>query len=144
MSAAASTEILSNGNSRLPIEGLFDRLASGPLDRTFEAYGNFVEVDPVNMRGEPLLPPGGVSFFGNFHTYSHVFNIHTTDAGLIERLTAAIRANQQRADYLAQPDETERKRQEEAARLERDRVRDEERERRLQAELKSIQRRKAA
>jgi hypothetical protein len=80
------------------IEALIAVLAEHPLDRTFEPeqYGNFVTVDPVNMRGEALLPPGGVSFFGNFFTLSHVFNIDVTDAATIERLTVAIRANQQR------------------------------------------------
>lgn len=126
------------------IEALFARLETDPLDRTFEAYGNFIIADPVNMRGEPMLPAGGVSFFGNFHTYSHVFNIDATDADLIARLTTAIRKNQQRADYLSQPDEAERARREEAARRERDRMRDEERERQLRAELKSLSQRRAA
>ena len=99
-----TTTIISNGGCarNQPIEGLFARLESDTLCRSFEAYGNFIQVDPVNLKGEPFLPMGGVCFFGNFATYSHVFNIHTDDADLIERLTAAIRANQTRPEYLAQ------------------------------------------
>lgn len=99
-----TTTIHSNGGGKVQdIEALFDRLASHPLDRTFEAYGDFVTVDPVNGRGEPMIGPGGAAFFGNFLTYSHVFRLETDDPELVARLTAAIRSNQQRADYLDQP-----------------------------------------
>ncbi|OAS26304.1 hypothetical protein [Methylobacterium platani] len=88
-----TTEILSNGSGSVqPLEALFARLESDTLDRSFEAYGNFVEECSNGM----------TSFFGNFLTYSHVFNVMTDDADLIERLTAAIRRNQQSADYLDQ------------------------------------------
>lgn len=103
------TTIQSNGSKWAgeepdSIEMLLDVLANHPLDRTFEdeRFGNFVIADPVNMRGENLLPAGGVSFFGNFLTVSHVFSIDSTDADAIARLTIAIRANQRRPDYLAQ------------------------------------------
>jgi hypothetical protein len=100
-----TTIINSNGGGRtLPIEALFDRLASDPLDRTFERYGNFVSLDPEGFDGKAAFVPGTVHFFGNFQTYSHVFSITTDEAALADRLTAAIRENQQRADYLAQPD----------------------------------------
>lgn len=92
-----TTTIHSNGSGRiLPIEELFSRLQSEPLDRTFDddRFGRFVYAHDTE--------PGVVCFFGNFHTYSHVFNICTDDAELIERLTAAIRLNQQRPDYLSQ------------------------------------------
>lgn len=102
------TRIESNGSRwagqhPFPISALFARLQSDPLDRTFERYGNFANAEPVNLKGEPMCP-GGVHFFGNFLTYSHVFSVMTDDADLIERLTKAIRDNQNRADYLAQPD----------------------------------------
>lgn len=143
------TEIFSNGNSGNNVEtldALFALLDREPLDRTFEpeCYGNFIMVDPVNVRGEALLPPGGVSFFGNFFNWSHVFNIHTTDPDLIDRLTKAIRANQQRPDYLAQDDEVETKRKAEARRRERDAVRSAERKRVLERELAHINRLEAA
>jgi hypothetical protein len=98
-----TTTIHSNGGGNAqPIEALFARLTSDPLDRTFEHYGDFV-LEPVDMKGRPMGEAGSVLFWGNFLTYSHVFSVITNDADLIERLTAAIRANQQRSDYLAQP-----------------------------------------
>ena len=68
-------------------------IAAEPLSRTFELYGNFV-ID----KGD-----GGTRFWGNFAAVSHVFCIDTNDPALVERLTTAIRANQQTAAYLAQP-----------------------------------------
>src|SRR5690349_17466719 len=143
------TEIISNGSTwggqdPFPVEKLFERLASDPLDRIFESYGNFIEVDPVNSRGEALLPKGGVCFSGNFLTYSHVFDVRTTDPVLIERLTAAIRANQQRPDYLAQPDEAARQHAEREAYASKLAAEDAERARKLERELSSIRRRQAA
>lgn len=101
-----TTTINSNGGGRaLPLDALFERLASHPLDRTFEApaFGAFIQHDPISVAGEAMTAPGGVHFFGNFFTYSHVFSILTDDQDLIERLTAAILVNQLRPDYLAQP-----------------------------------------
>ncbi len=102
--AVYTTNIISNGNfpegnfyndaTKAGLQYLCDRLASEPLDRTFECYGNFV-IAPED--GETLT-----RFFGNFFTYSHVFSIDTDDPQVIERLTALIRSNQQRADYLEQ------------------------------------------
>jgi hypothetical protein len=98
------TIIHSNGGGRtLPIEALFARLASHTLDRTFEAYGDFIQNALINERGEQLGPPGAVGFFGNFFDYSHVFNIWTDDADLIARLSAAVAANKASAAYRAQP-----------------------------------------
>jgi hypothetical protein len=98
-----TTTIISNGskwNGQDPdsIETLFKVLDMFALDRTFEKYGNFVIIEPVSEAGEHLVP-NGVRFFGNFAEISHVFSIDTDDPELIERLTAAIRKNQQRADY---------------------------------------------
>lgn len=131
-----TTKIISNGGGKtLPISALFDRLASNVLDRTFEAYGNFVEIDPLNEKGAAIYPSGTASFFGNFFDYSHVFNIATDDRDLIDRLTAAIRANQQRADYLAQQTPEERAAELNAQRLERDRSHQEQRERHARSVL---------
>lgn len=79
------------------IDELLSRLAAEPLDRTFEdeRFGNFAYAD------EDVADV--VCFFGNFKHYSHVFNIRSNDPSLIEALTTAIRANQQRHDYLSQP-----------------------------------------
>lgn len=123
----ATTTIQSNGSKWAgdepdSIETLLDVLANHPLDRTFEdeRFGNFVIADPVNLRGDKLLPVGGVSFFGNFLTLSHVFSIDSTDADVIARLTTAIRLNQQRPDYLAQDTWADVQAREQTARLERD------------------------
>lgn len=122
------TTIEANGSGQvLPIKALFGRLAENTLDPTFEKYGNFAYA-PENDGGEALLPPGGMTFFGNFYDYSHVFNIWTTDAKLIKRLTAAIRANQAKPEYAqAKVEVAERERRDVARILERDRKRDEER-----------------
>ena len=86
------------------IERLLAVLADYPLDRSFEAFGNFASRNAVNRRGKPLDGiPGNYHFFGNFHGLSHVFRITTDDEEIGERLTAAICANQERPDYLAQP-----------------------------------------
>ena len=91
-----TTTIISNGSKwagEAPdiIDDLLEVLASQPLDRRFEMSGNFIE--PFN---------GETRFWGNFLTVSHVFNIDTDEPDVIKRLTAAIRENQQRPDYLAQ------------------------------------------
>jgi hypothetical protein len=117
------------------IDLLLQRLNDYALDRTFEAFGNFIDANPVNMAGKPLLPPGWVNFFGNFQEYSHVFRIDTDDVDLIERLTAAIRANQQRPDYLSQSDYAEVKAKLAAEALARDRLRQAKREREARAVL---------
>ncbi len=90
---------------------MFSRLESDVLDRTFERYGNFIEPSETT--------PGATSFFGNFQTHSHVFNITTDDAYLIERLSAGILRNKARADYLAQPTVEEQEAAIEASRADR-------------------------
>jgi hypothetical protein len=91
-----TTKIRSNGGGNpQPIEALFARLESDTLDRTFEAYGNFIE--------RIAAFPEVVCFWGNFLTYSHVFSVDTDEPELVERLTAAIRANQQTPAYRHQP-----------------------------------------
>lgn len=86
---STKTIITSNGPGYvLPIDALFARLASDVLDPTFEEYGDFVEAEGAKW-----------SFFGNFQTYSHVFNIVTSDAKLAKRLIAAIKANKATPAY---------------------------------------------
>lgn len=98
------TIIHSNGGGNpQPIEALFARLESDTLDRTFEAFGDFVTVDPINLRGEPMTAPGGAAIFGNFLTYSHVFRIETDDIDLIQRLSSAIATNKATPAYKRQP-----------------------------------------
>jgi hypothetical protein len=137
-----ATEILSNGSKWAgeqpdSIDDLLAVLAAEPLDRIHEAYGNFIE---VAAEGDTWAEPGTVGFHGNFLNLSHVFDIRTTDAGVIERLTAAIRTNQQRADYLAQPDHAQRKAAEEAARQARDEKKRKERLVELAREMKALER----
>ncbi len=90
------------------IDKLCEVLGEYTLDRYWECYGSggFITVpdtdSPVNN--------GMHHFFGNFSKLSHVFNIETDEPEVIERLTRAIRANQQTAGYLAQPDPVEAKR----------------------------------
>ena len=85
------------------IEALVEMLATHPLDRTWENYGNFAyEAEAVD--GTPIGGlVEGIAFSGNFFTYSFGFYLVSNEADVIERLTAAIRANQLRADYLDQP-----------------------------------------
>lgn len=91
------TEIISNGSKWAgepldTVDDLLRVLSECSLDRTFEDYGNFIMPE-----GE-----GIVHFWGNFFDISHVFSIRTDDAPTIERLTLAIRANQERSSYTSQ------------------------------------------
>ena len=81
------------GQDAAGVDELLEVIAAEPLSRTFEIYGNFIIAD-----GE-----GSTRFWGNFAAISHVFCVDTNDSAIIERLTTAIRANQQTAAYLAQP-----------------------------------------
>jgi hypothetical protein len=98
-----------------PIERLFERLARLTLDPRFEEYGNFAyeprdsrEVwteDGVHEEEDlgPVYPefPGTVRFWGSFYDYAAGFDLDTDEPELIERLTAAIRANQATDAYRA-------------------------------------------
>ena len=77
------------------IEKLMEVLKEEPLDRRFEAFGDFC------YPSEGL--PGNIRFMGNFFRLSHVFNIDTNDIGLIKKLARAIDLNKQRPDYKSQP-----------------------------------------
>jgi hypothetical protein len=88
------------GEEPATINDLVTMLNTHPLDPSFERYGNFIIANPISATTrEPLLPKGGVRFFGNFYAYSHGFSIDTDEAAIIDGLTTAIRANQQTADY---------------------------------------------
>jgi len=105
------TVITSNGSkwagqSPDSIELLLEVLANNPLDRRFEAYGDFIYgldsehgYTTAELRAAAV---GWVSFHGNFFKLSHVFNIRSNDSKVIEQLTSAIRSNQKRPDYLSQ------------------------------------------
>ena len=104
--------IVSNGSKwagQAPdsLDKLIEVLDQYPLDRTFEKYGNFIHKSVKwgrNGKGPSPYPdaPNVVVFFGNFYGLSHVFNIHTDESEVIDRLTKAIRKNKKRADYQSQ------------------------------------------
>ena len=75
------------------VESLLLALAEHPLDRTFEIYGDFIYQSD----------DGKWWAFGNFLDLSHVFRIEADSRDELAEIEAAIRANQQRDDYLAQP-----------------------------------------
>lgn len=99
-------EIRSNGSKwygQTPdtIEQLLEVLKTYTLDPTFEKYGNFI-YPYVPYRGwndKNQVYKGCTLISGNFYTLSHVFSIITDDLVLMERITAAIRDNQQTEDY---------------------------------------------
>lgn len=103
------TIIVSNGGGYTMegpegIDHLLARLESEVLDPRFEQFGNFIVTE------DSALEEGQTQFFGNFVTYSHVFDIRSDDPDVVARLTAAIRANQQTPAYLAAlEDEQERR-----------------------------------
>ena len=91
------TTIIDNGSNWAggepdTLDDLCAVLKSEPLNRDFEAFGNFILADDAPV----------IRFWGNFANVSHVFSIDSDDPAVIERLTKAIRENQQRADYLSQ------------------------------------------
>ena len=108
------------------IDELLKTLAEHPLDPRFEEYGNFITHDPcVGVQnpnwtwgnGEPQWIDGPrmyeshvVRFGGNFFEVSRGFSIDTNVPEIIERLTQAIRANQQTEAYLRYKAEIEAKR----------------------------------
>lgn len=97
MTTPLNTYINSNGSrwygeAPATIEDLLNVLKIKTLDRWFELHGNFI------LEGDE----GTTRFFGNFFDVSHVFHIITNDPEVVERLTTAIRTNQQKPEYLAQ------------------------------------------
>ncbi len=82
------------------IETLLNVLQTYTLDPTFEKYGNFItDYNPIHWDDKNKHLKGCMSFFGNFRTLSHVFNIITDDRGIINQLTVAIRNNQETNEY---------------------------------------------
>ncbi len=82
------------------IDKLCEVLGEYALDRSWERYGAGVFITAPDP--DSPVHNGAHHFFGNFAKLSHVFNIDTDEPEVIERLTRAIRANQQTAEYLAQ------------------------------------------
>ena len=110
------------GEEEDDLDELFKVLAETPLDPRLERYGNFITPAPcagvqnpnwTRGSGEPQWIDGPrlyavhvVSFSGNFLEVSHGFSIDTNVPEIIERLTTAIRANQQTEAYLRYKAET--------------------------------------
>lgn len=111
-----SVIILSNGSKWAgqepdTIEDLLDVLATSPLDRRFENYGNFYTpmgeckfCDDRGVHNHSTEMEGMAHFGGNFFELSHVFSIYTDEQGVIDKLLAAVQGNQKRDDYLEQKD----------------------------------------
>ena len=122
-----TTTIISNGSKwagEAPdsIATLLDVLGTHALHRLFESHlgegtGAFISVCQAS---EKWALPGTTRFHGNFIGLSHVFSIDTDDPDLIDRLTAAIKANVERPDYLSQPTWQQRQAAVEAHRAQQD------------------------
>lgn len=83
------TVMTSNGSGKIAsLTKLLDMLDSEPLDPRFERFGNFIL--PLDDK---------IQFFGNFLNVSHVFNVTTDEPKVYERLSRAIRNNQDMAAY---------------------------------------------
>jgi hypothetical protein len=95
-----------NASDDRTLEGLFELLGKQPLDRRFEAYGDFLEAPVWSEPHEEWGHDGSngeVHVCGNFLNYSHTFSLTTSDPALIERFRVALEINRARPDYLAQP-----------------------------------------
>lgn len=126
-----TTRIISNGSKWAgekpdSVAKLLRVLASEPLDRCHE--GDFITA----------IGRGGRMFFGNFFRVSHVFQIETTDAAVINKLTAAISENQRRPDYLSQPDARKRAKLEAKENKKREAALQKARRNQLRAELRGL------
>jgi hypothetical protein len=105
------TKIISNGNKWAntkpwmtaepeTIEDLKEILKTQILDPTFEKCGNFINNNPQWLKNEAKeLYKGCSVIFGNFMTYSHVFNIITDDKTLIAELQELINKNKNTLEY---------------------------------------------
>jgi hypothetical protein len=89
------------------LDVLFKMLADHPLERSFAAYGDYLEPpvwnDPSAVGWAPDGSDGEFMFWGNFHDYSFGFNLTTNDPVLLDRLRLAVEANCARPDFQAQP-----------------------------------------
>lgn len=91
------------------VDELIEKFNQYILDPTFENYGNFVIKSP-NFPKNPELTEKyktWTHFFGNFFDYSNAFNIFTDEPDIIERLTKAIRKNQNKNEYKKAKSEIE-------------------------------------
>ncbi len=99
------------------IADLLKMLKTYALDRSFEHFGNFYSIKPIEMvsgdgghdfeTGQHIyytetLPENVTVFFGNFRGFSYAFRIYTDDMALIETLKKAIDANKTMETYTAQ------------------------------------------
>ena len=88
------------------IEDLIQVLNNYSLDPVFEAYGNFVQLNPQWLNQEIAEKYKGCSkFFGNFSSISHVFNIITDEPEVIKVLSEAINKNMATKEYQVSRDE---------------------------------------
>lgn len=81
------------------VDDLMRMLRDHPLDPTFEEFGNFVQRTPELLSDAPVSLHGLAHITGNFFTHSYVFGIWTDDEPLIDRIEAAVRANQATPEY---------------------------------------------
>ena len=83
------------------IEDLKEILTKYTLDPTFEKYGNFINYNPQWVKPESQNKYKGCAvIFGNFKTYSHVFNIITDDKKLLNELQILVDKNKSTNDYM--------------------------------------------
>jgi len=88
------------------LEHLFKMLAEHPLDRTFEAYGDYLEPPVWSNPPDGWAPDGSdgeLTFWGNLFDWAYTFNLTTNDPELVERIRAAVDLNRARPDFLEQP-----------------------------------------
>jgi hypothetical protein len=95
-----------NASDDRTLEGLFELLAVQPLDRSFEAYGDYLEapvwLTPSEVDWAPDGSDGEVSFEGNFYEYSRTFSITTNDPDMIERFRVALELNRAMPGFVEQ------------------------------------------
>jgi hypothetical protein len=108
-------KIISNGSKWYgekpdSIEILKEVLKTQTLDPTFENFGNFINNNPrwTNKEAQELYK-GCSTIFGNFKTYSHVFNIITNDRELITELQELINKNKNTLVYQEYKEELKQK-----------------------------------
>lgn len=83
-------------------ENILHDLGQYALDPIFELYGDFVNPAPEWLDPKAAAKYAGcASIFGNFLTHSHAFRLVTDDAGLISRISAAVKRNKARPEYQA-------------------------------------------
>jgi len=95
-----------NASDDRSLEGLFDLLAVQPLDRSFEAYGDYLEppvwCEPHEVEWAADGSDGEVNFSGNFFHFSRTFSVTTNDPDLIERFRVALELNRAMPGFIEQ------------------------------------------